>query len=661
MASLPSRPRAAEPLTSSWLGDFAAQLYRGHHVLLHGNINDLVLAAGRDIGFAQALVRLLDEFGYDVVARYDVVDGLQAAPGSDAARFDALLTSMAGQQSDPAAVAQDSSPTRTGAARQDVVQAARAPHAASMANPEVAAQRIHQILSQSDVATAVWADAADLLIRDPRHIDLSERQLLMRIRRAMRDAAIVPGKQGRNLRNVIVFSTTRLAHIPEGFVTDDPTLTTVEVPLPDFKERLTFLSQRFSRFYGSEGIADDEQANVVDRLARLSDSIGFRNLDAMARLSTLASIDVDDSSRLVSYFRFGVRHDPWSDLRSSDVRRSRETLIGRVIGQPQAVEALVEAVMAAHLGIDFVADPNASAGRPKGAFFFVGPTGVGKTELAKALAELLFGDAAALIRFDMSEYSQSHSVERLVGSPPGYVGYGEGGQLTRRVLERPFSVLLFDEIEKADRNVFDKFLQILDEGRLTDGQGRTADFSQTVIIFTSNQGTAELYGQGDPTALDYEKISDHYRAHITNYFRQELGRPELLGRLGEENVLAFDVLRSDSVRAIASKFLDQLLRSLESSGLDVRLDREAALAAVRQDVQRTDVLLEGGRGIRRAVDRTVRKPLLRWLVENEEGGVPLWIGFDAGTGGITVTPEVPGPDENALKKAWSSRLVRPRS
>src|SRR5262249_42628374 len=217
-------------------------------------------------------------------------------------------------------------------------------------------------------------------------------------------------------------------------------------------------------------------------------------------------------------------------------------------------------LVSARVGVS-MSEATARSGRPKGTFFFVGPTGVGKTELAKALTGLIFGDDTAFARFDMSEYAEQHAAEKLAGSPPGYVGYEEGGHLTNRVRERPFSLLLFDEIEKAHARVMDKFLQLLEDGRLTDGKGQTAYFSQSVIIFTSNIGSdrLSLSGTEDGNLPTYEAVRDHYLAAVRDHFTRPptqggLGRPELLNRFGD-NVLVFDLLRPEYVDGISRKFL----------------------------------------------------------------------------------------------------------
>ena len=200
--------------------------------------------------------------------------------------------------------------------------------------------------------------------------------------------------------------------------------------------------------------------------------------------------------------------------------RLEEELHGRIVGQDEAVAAVAEAVRRSRAGLS---DPN----RPDGSFLFLGPTGVGKTELARALAEALFGDESLMVRFDMSEFQERHTVSRLVGAPPGYVGYEEAGQLSEAVRRRPYAVLLFDEIEKAHPDVFNILLQILDDGRLTDSQGRTVDFKNTIVIMTSNMG-ADRIQQYARTGGDFEQLKEDLMQMLTRSFR-----PEFINRIDE--------------------------------------------------------------------------------------------------------------------------------
>jgi ATP-dependent Clp protease ATP-binding subunit ClpB len=233
--------------------------------------------------------------------------------------------------------------------------------------------------------------------------------------------------------------------------------------------------------------------------------------------------------------------------------RMEEGLGARVVGQPDAVRAVSDAVRRARSG---VADPN----RPTGSFLFLGPTGVGKTELAKALAEFLFDDERAMVRIDMSEYSEKHSVARLVGAPPGYVGYEAGGQLTEAVRRRPYTVVLFDEVEKAHQDVFDVLLQVLDDGRLTDGQGRTVDFRNTILILTSNLGSHLIADQSIPEERRREAVMDVVRTHF---------KPEFLNRL--DDVVVFRALGSEELTGIVDIQVGVLARRLAARRLTLRV------------------------------------------------------------------------------------------
>ena len=216
-------------------------------------------------------------------------------------------------------------------------------------------------------------------------------------------------------------------------------------------------------------------------------------------------------------------------FRSAKLLRMEEQIKKRVVGQDEAVRAVSDAVRRARAGLQ---DPN----RPIGSFLFLGPTGVGKTELAKTLAELLFDDERSMIRIDMSEYMERHAVSRLVGAPPGYVGYEEGGQLTEAIRRRPYSVVLLDEVEKAHGDVFNLLLQVLDDGRLTDGQGRTVDFTNTVLIMTSNAGAEFITG---------DLSMDEIRTRVDGVLRQQF-RPEFLNRVDE--TVIFQRLTEDEIR-----------------------------------------------------------------------------------------------------------------
>ncbi|MBE0465454.1 AAA family ATPase, partial [Halomonas colorata] len=280
--------------------------------------------------------------------------------------------------------------------------------------------------------------------------------------------------------------------------------------------------------------------------------------------------------------------------------RMEDALHERVIGQNEAVEAVANAVRRSRAGLS---DPN----RPNGSFLFLGPTGVGKTELCKSLANFLFDTEEAMVRIDMSEFMEKHSVARLIGAPPGYVGYEEGGYLTEAVRRKPYSVLLLDEVEKAHPDVFNILLQVLEDGRLTDGQGRTVDFRNTVIVMTSNMGSDIIQRMGGDVSADkdndYENMKNMVMEVVGNHFR-----PELINRIDE--VVVFHALGQEQIQAIAGIQLERLRARLAEHdlGLEVSDDAMAQLAVVGFDP------VYGARPLKRAIQSRLENPLAQDLL-----------------------------------------------
>jgi len=290
---------------------------------------------------------------------------------------------------------------------------------------------------------------------------------------------------------------------------------------------------------------------------------------------------------------------PVSQLTSEErerLMRLEEELHGRIVGQQEAVQAVAEAVRRSRAGLG---DPN----RPIGSFLFLGPTGVGKTELARALAEALFGDENLMVRFDMSEFQERHTVSRLVGAPPGYVGYDEAGQLTEQMRRRPYSVLLFDEIEKAHPDVFNILLQILDDGRLTDAQGRTVDFKNAVVIMTSNIG-ADRIQHFAREGGDFDQLKDELMERLRGNFR-----PEFINRIDE--IIVFRALSEEQLLEITRLLLDRLSRRLRAQRIEVEFSEEAARLLAREGYDPEF----GARPLRRTIQRLVENQLSKLVLE----------------------------------------------
>ncbi|MGH2754614.1 MAG: AAA family ATPase, partial [Actinomycetota bacterium] len=351
------------------------------------------------------------------------------------------------------------------------------------------------------------------------------------------------------------------------------------------------------------------------KLVELSKSLEQANA-ALAELQSTGTmlkeeVDEQDIAEVVSKW-VGI---PVSKLLEGEVEKlihMEEGLHRRVVGQDEAVEAVSNAIRRARSGL---ADPN----RPVGSFIFLGPTGVGKTELARALAEFLFDDEHAMVRIDMSEYMEKHSVSRLVGAPPGYVGYDEGGQLTEAVRRRPYSVLLLDEIEKAHPDVFNVLLQILDDGRLTDGQGRTVDFKNTIVIMTSNIGSQWLLN------MDGREGEEKVLATVRDHFK-----PEFLNRVDE--IIVFHRLGPEHLVQIVDIQLDLLRARLAARGLKLAIDESAKHYLAEKGHEPA----YGARPLKRLVQREIENVLaLDLLTGRFHDGDEIKV--STGTDGLTIS------------------------
>jgi len=319
-------------------------------------------------------------------------------------------------------------------------------------------------------------------------------------------------------------------------------------------------------------------------------------------------VDEEDIADIVARWT-GVPVTRMLESEMQKLVRMEDRLHQRVIGQDEAIEAVSNAVRRGRAGLS---DPN----RPVGSFIFLGPTGVGKTELARALAEFLFDDEQAMVRLDMSEYMEKHTVARLLGAPPGYVGYDEGGQLTEAVRRRPYAVLLFDEVEKAHPDVFNVLLQILEDGRLTDGQGRTVDFKNTIVVMTSNIGSDLIQALGD----DHERMRDAVMTSLREHFR-----PEFLNRV--DDVIIFQSLTMAQLRGIVDIQLQGLRRRLTDRKMELRV------TAAARDLLASDGYdpAYGARPLKRTIQRLVQDPLAMRILEGEfrEGDTCLLYTSDA--------------------------------
>ena len=372
------------------------------------------------------------------------------------------------------------------------------------------------------------------------------------------------------------------------------------------KEKLDsarFEEEKFTREGNLEKAAELKYSIIPDLEKQLAESQKNDEKTKESQNNSLLRQEVteEDIARVVSSWT-GI---PLSKMMTSEKQKYvqlESVLHQRVIGQDEAVCAVSDAIRRNKAGLN---DPN----RPLGSFMFIGPTGVGKTELAKTLADFLFNDEKALTRIDMSEYMEKFSVSRLIGAPPGYVGYDQGGQLTEAVRRRPYSVILFDEVEKAHPDVFNVLLQVLDDGRLTDGQGRVVDFKNTIIIMTSNLGSELILSQ-DENALKNEKVSDEIKEKIDGLLKTKF-RPEFLNRIDE--IVMFNRLGKDAVGNIVKIQLEKLKKRLEDRRIKLAYSDDAVSRLVQYGYN-PDF---GARPIKRAVQNYVENPLAKSILEGK--------------------------------------------
>jgi len=356
----------------------------------------------------------------------------------------------------------------------------------------------------------------------------------------------------------------------------------------------------------------EKAASFRDEEKKLSEELDKQKKLWAAKNSKDSQIGYEEIADVVSQWT-GIPVKKLQGEESEKLLNMEEILHKRVIGQEPAVEALAKAIRRSRVGLK---DPK----KPIGSFIFLGPTGVGKTELSKALAESMFGDENAMIRVDMSEYMEKHSVSKIVGSPPGYVGFDDGGQLTEKIRRKPYSVILFDEIEKAHPDVFNILLQILDDGRLTDAKGRTVDFKNTVIIMTSNVGASTIKkqrtlgfssGTSDEEKDEYEKMKEIVMAELKRTFR-----PEFLNRIDE--IIVFHSLNKEHIKSIVSLMIDNLSGRLEQMNIKIELDDKAKELLADEGFDPVYGARPLQRAIRRKIEDKLSEELLKGTIEKSD-------------------------------------------
>ncbi len=579
-------------LTPRWLRDFERLLPIRSQFIASGNIRDTVLSPVGQTLVPVPLLRGLweklkaQDFRYLLI--YDPADGIRVYPN------------------EPAVVEQATK-----------VHELKLQDGVMPMGLESLVTLMRKLTASRDAHAALILDFASRLARAPDHLDAGEHRFFVAAEKlSLAASPIIPnGSTAQPLFNPILWLVNRPQDLPSWFALDSERISSLIVGKPDYETREAAAKQLIRLFPGAKEADATQQAEAVRRYADGTDGLTLTALADIAQLAMRQGITVGGVEDAVRSYKVGATDNPWrKDYLKDKIRTARATLEDRVKGQHQAATKTVDILMRSVMGLTG-AQARSGGGRPRGVLFFAGPTGVGKTELAKTLTQLMFGDERAYIRFDMSEFAEEHTGARLLGAPPGYIGYDAGGELTDAVKERPFAVILFDEIEKAHPRILDKFLQILEDGRLTDGRGDTAYFSEAVLIFTSNLGIYIDDGHGNRVQNvkpddPYETVELRVREAIADHFKYRLGRPEILNRIGD-NIVVFNFIRPEVAALILNGMLKNVVR---------RLAEEHKLELILPDPIRAQLLdlctrdlSNGGRGIGNTLESVFINPLARAL------------------------------------------------
>ncbi|HEK0786449.1 TPA: ATP-dependent Clp protease ATP-binding subunit [Proteus mirabilis] len=461
---------------------------------------------------------------------------------------------------------------------------------------------------------ALCIDFASCLLSHRDNLSPAEHSLFTRALVTSHQAKARPaGEHNQPFFNSVFWVVEKETDLPDWFTVNNPRIRAIPVAKPDSQIRRALAPNLLVSLAGFSSLIESEKESLLNDFIDETEGLLLLDLVAIVQLARIEEVEITRISDAVRRYKVGITEDPWQKIDKQKIRNAPQVIQRRVKGQQHAVTHLLDIIKRAMTGVG-----SNKGGRPRGVLFLAGPTGVGKTELAKTVTQLLFGDESAYIRFDMSEFSAEHADQRLIGAPPGYVGYDSGGELTNAIREKPFSVVLFDEIEKAHPHLMDKFLQIIDDGVLTSGRGDRVYFSEALIIFTSNLGIYRVDNNGERVANvlphePFENVSRKVKSEIERHFKLVLNRPELLNRIGE-NIIVFDFIREDVAEQIFEQMVANILSSLDKQSLTLSIS-EAAKSTLKSYC--LSDLSNGGRGIRNQLEVYLINPLSRAIFDSD--------------------------------------------
>lgn len=631
---------------SDWVGQLSDSLHICNAVILHGNVNDALPYKGDYMQIARLLNTYLMDHGYQLVGHYDGLDGLGFSDLHQKATYMKIVQAIENKRMGSAGQVgagynvPGATPAQSAIDDQSCDPTTGLFSVNSIEFFETFKRIRDMLFSTSCPSAAFIMYYSDRLMGASQQQDLSERTNLILLSKIIDR---IPQKSEPPKLLVVVADDIR--RVPMDIYYGNAKCRQIHLPTPSTGERKAFIRRYWADFHNFASSLADE--SVIENLAAYSEGLAYYDLRNLARLSRAKALPVQDGKALVKLYRLGQKQSPWDNLSRQRVLATpwqklkkdtegrpivetvqlsiRECLKERVIGQDEAIEAVEAMIIRAIEGIQS-AKPSDALSKPKGVFFFCGPTGVGKTELTKALTEWLFGDKNLMLRFDMSEYKQEHADQKLIGAPPGYVGHEQGGQLTNAVKKKPFSVILFDEVDKMHDRIWDIFLQILDDGRLTDSTGETVYFSETVIVMTSNIG-----GASHPIGQSLKETKEHYLKAAADFFRIELKRPEILNRIGMDNVIVFNSIDKEFQEAIVWQKLNELVWSyMDKTGLHLDFDNSVITCLLENP---EGFMRNGARGVENLLTTHIINPLSRFLFYNPEtksAGRPISVAFRKG-------------------------------